>query len=140
MKPENMQPRVNQESSPNYFNVAQERRPITSSPEISQKVENSGVEQQQKSEASIDFSGADIASSLPAPVADNTSIVVTNTTSSSNPLIANDKDVIENEWVRAAKKIVSETRDDPHRQEEEVGKLQVDYMSKRYGEEIKRSE
>lgn len=53
-----------------------------------------------------------------------------------NPLVANDDDLIEKEWVDRAKKIVSETQNDPYRRDEEVGKLQVDYMKKRFGREL----
>lgn len=52
------------------------------------------------------------------------------------PQAAADDDLIEKEWVDKAKKIISETRDDPHKQEREVGKLQADYLRKRYGKEL----
>ena len=53
-----------------------------------------------------------------------------------NPLIAADDDLIEKEWVDRAKKIISETKDDPYKREREVSKLQADYLRKRYGKEI----
>ncbi|MBP6041584.1 hypothetical protein KA529_01040 [Candidatus Saccharibacteria bacterium] len=56
-----------------------------------------------------------------------------------NPVIADDVDVIEKEWVDKARKIVDKSKDDPYLQELEVGKLQADYMKKRYGKEIKSS-
>jgi hypothetical protein len=52
------------------------------------------------------------------------------------PLVANDDDLIEKEWVDRAKKIIVETRDDPYRREQEVGRLQADYLRKRYGREL----
>lgn len=52
------------------------------------------------------------------------------------PLVAGDEDLIEKEWVDKAKKIVEETKDDPYRREQEVGKLQADYLRKRYGKEL----
>ena len=52
------------------------------------------------------------------------------------PSVAADDDLIEKEWVDKAKKIITETRDDPHRREREVGKLQVDYLKKRYGKDL----
>jgi len=52
------------------------------------------------------------------------------------PLVAADEDLIEKEWVDKAKKIVEETKDDPYRREQEVGKLQADYLRKRYGKEL----
>ncbi len=57
----------------------------------------------------------------------------------SNPLVAADEDLIEKEWVDKAKKIVSQTKEDPYSQEKEVSKLQADYLKKRYGKEIKLS-
>ena len=50
---------------------------------------------------------------------------------------ANDTDLIEKVWVDKAKKIVSETKDDPYQQEREVTKLQAEYIHKRYGKEVK---
>lgn len=61
------------------------------------------------------------------------------TTTDDTPLIADDVDVIEMEWVNKAKKIIKETRDDPHAQEEAVEQLQIEYLKKRYGKEIKKS-
>lgn len=52
------------------------------------------------------------------------------------PLVAADEDVIEKEWVDKAKKIISETKDDPHAREQQIKKLQVEYLRKRYGREI----
>lgn len=56
------------------------------------------------------------------------------------PLIADDVDVIEKEWVDKAKKIVSATKSDPHTQEREVSKLQADYLMKRYNKKLKVNE
>lgn len=52
------------------------------------------------------------------------------------PSLAADDDLIEKEWVDSAKKIISETHDDPYRREQEVNKLQADYLRKRYGREL----
>lgn len=52
------------------------------------------------------------------------------------PTIANDDDVIEKEWVDKAKKIIADTQNDPYKREQEVNKLQVDYLRKRYGKEL----
>lgn len=57
-------------------------------------------------------------------------------TSDDMPMVANDDDLIEKEWVDKAKKIITETKDDPFRREQEVGKLQVEYLRKRYGREL----
>jgi Txe/YoeB family toxin of Txe-Axe toxin-antitoxin module len=62
----------------------------------------------------------------PTSVADDTAAAMT----------AADQDLIEKEWVDKAKKIINETRDDPYRREQEVSKLQIEYIRKRYGREI----
>lgn len=56
--------------------------------------------------------------------------------SSIGPTIANDDDLIEKEWVDKAKKIISETQNDPYLREKEINKLQIDYLRKRYGKEL----
>lgn len=52
------------------------------------------------------------------------------------PTLAADDDLIEKEWVDKAKKIILDTKDDPFRREQEVAKLQADYLRKRYGKEL----
>lgn len=52
------------------------------------------------------------------------------------PTIAADDDLIEKEWVDKAKKIILDTKDDPYKREQEVSKLQADYLRKRYGKEL----
>jgi len=59
------------------------------------------------------------------------------TVADDNPLLASDDEVIEQEWVQKAKSIVAQTKGDPYTQEKEVGKLQADYLKKRYGKDIK---
>lgn len=74
---------------------------------------------------------------LPAPVAPTEPSVSTdNTVSDDTPLVANDDDLIEKEWVDKAKKIIVQTKDDPYAREQQVGKLQADYLRKRYGKEL----
>ena len=65
--------------------------------------------------------------SIPAPATQN---------DNSGPTIANDDDLIEKEWVDKAKGIIADTQNDPYRREQEVNKLQVDYLRKRYGKEL----
>lgn len=59
--------------------------------------------------------------------------VVNSTTA---PVVAADEDLIEKEWVDRAKQIIEQTKDDPFRREQEVNKLQADYLRKRYGREL----
>ncbi len=56
--------------------------------------------------------------------------------SNTNPSVAADEDLIEKEWVEKAKKVIAETKNDPHLQEAEVSKLQADYLQKRYGKTV----
>lgn len=56
------------------------------------------------------------------------------------PPIADDVDVIEKEWVDEANKIISATSGDPYVEEEAMEDLQVDYLKKRYGKEIKKDQ
>jgi len=94
---------------------------------------------EQRPEVSVTNEGAPLATpaqiTLPVPpqpiTPDPTTVVVDD-----NPIVANDDDLIEREWVDKAKKIIVETKDDPYRREQEVGKLQVDYLRKRYGKEL----
>lgn len=53
-----------------------------------------------------------------------------------SPTTANDDDLIEKEWVEKAKKIITATKDDPYRREQEVSRLQADYLLKRYGRSV----
>lgn len=57
---------------------------------------------------------------------------------SSNPLQASDdSDLIEKEWVTKAKEIVARTREDPHKQSDELNVFKADYMKKRYNRTVK---
>lgn len=56
------------------------------------------------------------------------------------PAIADDNDIIEQEWVNKAKAIVESTKEDPHGQNKEISKLRASYIKKRYNKEIKTSE
>lgn len=89
-------------------------------------------------ENSLQTQGFDLAATLPTPVNFNqtTSDKTVLTSNDAGPDVANDDDLIEKEWVDKAKKIISETKSDPHAQEERVSKLQVDYVKKRYGRDL----
>lgn len=54
-----------------------------------------------------------------------------------SPTVANDDDLIEKEWVEKAKRVIAETKHDPHLQEQAVSRLQADYLQKRYNKIIK---
>lgn len=55
----------------------------------------------------------------------------------STPQIADDVDLIEKEWVHKTKEIVSNTKNDPYRQNSQIAHLRADYMKKRYNKDIK---
>lgn len=57
--------------------------------------------------------------------------------SQATSVIADDADVIEKEWVDKAKKIVSETRGDPHKKSQELTSLKREYIETRFGKVIK---
>jgi len=75
---------------------------------------------------------ASVQPTTPAPVS---TPPATNTTA---PATADDVDVIEKEWVDAAQKVVEKNANDPHAEEEGFEDLQVDYLKKRYGKDIKK--
>lgn len=57
-----------------------------------------------------------------------------------NPVEAADQDVIEPEWVDKAEAVVEQNAGNPFAEEEAVEDLQIDYLKKRYGHEVKKSE
>ncbi|MDZ7785783.1 MAG: hypothetical protein U5L95_01525 [Candidatus Saccharibacteria bacterium] len=48
------------------------------------------------------------------------------------PHIADDEDLIEKEWIESAKRIVAQTKGDPHAQSEGIGAIKNDYKKKRF--------
>lgn len=72
----------------------------------------------------------DPAQIVPQPIAGTT-------TDDSMPEIADDNDLIEKEWVDKAKKIVEQTKADPHTQNKEMNKMKADYLKKRYNKDMK---
>lgn len=73
---------------------------------------------------------------LPTPVVSDPANAQALQSDDDTPIIANDDDLIEKEWVDKAKKIIAETKDDPYKREKEVSKLQIEYIRRRYGREI----
>lgn len=74
--------------------------------------------------------------STAAPTTDDAAVAVTTVSDDDLPTVANDDDLIEKEWVDKAKKVIASTKDDPYRREQEVNRLQADYLAKRYGREL----
>lgn len=73
---------------------------------------------------------------LPQPMAPVVQDEPATQTDDDLPQAAADDDLIEKEWVDKAKQIIAETKDDPHKREREVNRLQADYLKKRYGKEL----
>ena len=91
------------------------------------------VEQRSDSTIAQQTAAPTLPAPLPLPVADDP---VTPPATDDAPLVAGDEDLIEKEWVDRAKQIIERTKDDPYRREQEVNKLQADYLRKRYGREL----
>jgi hypothetical protein len=51
--------------------------------------------------------------------------------------LADEDDLIEKEWINKAKAIVERTRDDPHKQSQELTVVKADYMKQRYNKTVK---
>jgi hypothetical protein len=58
------------------------------------------------------------------------------TSSDGTPLIADDTDLIEKEWVEKAKALVDQTKADPYTQNKEINKFKATYIKKRYNKDI----
>lgn len=56
------------------------------------------------------------------------------------PAAAADQDVIEPEWVDKAERVIEQNSGNPFAEEEAVENLQVDYLQKRYGHSVKKSD
>jgi hypothetical protein len=110
-----------------------------SSPETARK----NIEQQERNGQSAPIEQASTPS-VAAPIL--TQAPVLDTASSTpqslvtSPTVASDDDLIEKEWVDRAKKVLAETKDDPYRREQEVSRLQADYLEKRYGRKLGRQQ
>lgn len=137
MEPKLPTPNLGPERAPSDYSQNREQGPLLPTPETG--FERGAERVEQRSEATPVVVNA--APVLPSPIAipapslpvDNTAVVGIG---DDNPSVAGDDDVIEKEWVDKAKKIITSTKDDPHRREQEVAKLQVDYLRKRYGKEL----
>lgn len=137
MEPELPTLRSTAEQSPAQYGQSFERAPLPRAPE--KGIETSPERREQAGEQAARAS--DATPVLPAPVLPVIAPSVDDGRTAppvvdDMPIVANDDDLIEKEWVDKAKKIIAETKDDPYRREKEVGKLQADYLKKRYGKEL----
>lgn len=56
------------------------------------------------------------------------------------PSAAADEDLIEPEWVNKTEQVIAETSGNPFAEEEAIENLQIDYLQKRYGHQVKKPE
>jgi len=126
-------PAPNIEQLPSQYSPNLEGLP-NATPERVDERKNEQTERRRESPAQ-DMPAVQIVLPVPQPVVTDDSSV-TPLPVDDNPTVANDDDLIEKEWVDRAKKIIVETKDDPYKREQEVGKLQADYLKKRYGKEL----
>lgn len=56
------------------------------------------------------------------------------------PQIADDTDLIEKEWVDKAKEVIARTAHDPYLQNQELNRVKVEYLKKRYNKDVKQSD
>ncbi len=138
MQPENNRAPIGPEHVPVPATSGSERAiPVLSTPEGG--IESGAERFEQAAEASA--AASDVAATGAPVVVPVTPVPATSdVTSTANPVVAADQDVIEKEWVDKAKKIITETKDDPHARTAKVNDLQKDYLQKRYGKVLGASE
>jgi hypothetical protein len=136
MEPKLPEANGGREQSPDNYGSSFEQTPVQSTPEMGVESGAERVEQRGESApvASMPALPPIQSIAVPTPVApvDDTTVQAADDL----PVVANDDDLIEKEWVDKAKKIIMQTKDDPYRREQEVSKLQADYLRKRYGKEL----
>lgn len=139
MQPQNQEYNGGLEQVPNQPISGGERVPVLPSPETGI---NTGAERREQA-TELGAAAADFArSSAPAqqyaqPVQPQQPVApVTPLAPTSGPLVAEDADLIEKEWVDRAKKIILETKDDPFARTNRVNELQKDYLKKRYNKDL----
>lgn len=109
-------------------------RPVVQPEQQEVSIEKAGEQLRQVTQASTIQAQQPSTAQLPTPVqaaqGDDTALT------DDIPAVASDDDLIEKEWVDKAKKIIAETKEDPHKRERAVNKLQIEYLKKRYGKEL----
>jgi len=100
---------------------------------------NIGLEQgSSASPPPVSATTASIAQAVPLQTTDaSTTSDPAGSGTSGMPMIADDTDLIEKEWVDKAKQIVAQTSHDPYLQNKEINKVKADYLKKRYNKDLK---
>jgi hypothetical protein len=135
MEPKSPTPRFESENPTVSYETKVETDSTQLTPEFAQSVERGGERIEQRSDSAIAQQAATpvLPPPLPLPIADEP---IAAPAADASPLVAGDEDLIEKEWVDRAKHIIEQTKDDPYRREQEINKLQADYLRKRYGREL----
>ena len=142
MEPELPAPRMNPEHSPAAHNNKTGENLSSGSMEW---VSGQSAERyEQRSESTTKSESAAVSLPMPvmpSPVPDDTAVSDDSKTNNSDdlPETASDDDLIENVWVDKAKQILARTKDDPYAREQEMSRLQIEYLKKRYGKELETS-
>lgn len=134
MEPETPTPQRGPEQAPAQYVPNLERTTFPPTPE-SGMIETGAERSEQSVSGPAPTSLAALPTILPTPVVMSDPAIDPGVVSDA-PIVANDDDLIEKEWVEKAKKIVAQTRDDPYKREAAVSQLQRDYLRKRYGREL----
>jgi hypothetical protein len=71
------------------------------------------------------------------PGADPAQTAIPVATPMTGTMVAADSDLIEKAWVKTAKAIIDQTREDPYKQNKEITKVKAEYIKKRYNRDIK---
>lgn len=139
MEPQLPSPSHAPEGGPAHFKGGESFPQVPTPEQVPAQPERQETKEQHRDSPSGDpgavVQATPVAPPLPviAPPASGQAVTPVNT----NPVVAADDDLIEKEWVEKAKKVIAETKHDPHLQEAEVSKLQADYLQKRYGKTVK---
>lgn len=133
MQPQNLEHRSGLEQQPVPTPPSGERVPVMPTPESGIGTGAERHEQTAEAQAAATNAFAPAQTTV-GPVVP--AVPVKDSSAQASPMVANDDDVIEKEWVDKAKQIITETRDDPYERSNRVNTLQKDYLKKRYGKEL----
>lgn len=104
--------------------------------DLSSPENNTNRLQQPNSDDAKNAAEQNTSSSLPAslpPLSKSAEDVRSTGSKSISPVSASDEDVLSQEWVDAAKKIIKQTEGEPFKRDDAVAELREDYKVKRYG-------
>ncbi len=136
MNPELPAPQINAGANHEYQPPAEQNGGQLGTPETKGEQSHEFERSMQQIDREDSRSAMPVATPVPHAVPVPVPAAPISSDDSANPTIAADDDLIEKEWVDKAKKIISNTQNDPYLREQEVTKLQIDYLRKRYGKEL----